>query len=181
MRIKRSAEFVHPVRWRNRDRREDRANGECMAGHLKKDARQYIGCGERKRDIFMTQSFLMKLEEIQPSQLYINSQKLKLVREWFTPASAEVYDPLPVKRLNGRVIFTDGHTRAYAAYRMGMQSVKVYWDEDELDWELYQACVDWCIEAGISSVKAFDTRIVSPEEYELLWIKRCENYQGKCK
>ena len=124
----------------------------------------------------MEMSFDMRIDEIQPSQLYISAQKLDQVLQWFAPVSVNEYGPLPVKELNGRIIFTDGHTRAYAAYRMGLQTVRVHWDEDDLDWDLYQTCVDRCDEAGIKSVKDLETRIVSQEEYEILWIKRCEGF-----
>jgi hypothetical protein len=124
----------------------------------------------------MKQYFFMNIEDIQPSQLYINARKLELVTDWFQPELIDSYEAIPIKELNGRIIFTDGHTRAYVTFKKGFHSIKVYWDEDELDLRLYQSCVDWCLGAGISSVKDFDNRVIDPIEYEKLWIKRCENY-----
>ncbi len=46
----------------------------------------------------------------------------------------------------------------------GLSTVKVYWDEDELDWGIYQRCVDWCLEAGINSVKDLENKIIDPIE-----------------
>jgi len=51
--------------------------------------------------------------------------------------------------------------------------VPVYWDTDELDWEAYGVCVQWCLQEGIHSVLDLQTRVVTAEQYEELWIKRC--------
>lgn len=66
-------------------------------------------------------SFPMKLDVIQPSQLYISSLKLERLQEWFKPEEFDNYDPIPIKELNGRIIFLDGHTRAFAAYLRGVK------------------------------------------------------------
>ena len=121
----------------------------------------------------------MNLKDIQPSQLYINSQKLDNVLEWFKPGQYDSYDAIPIKNLNGKVIFTDGHTRAYAAYIRGLKTIKVYWDEDELDWEAYQICVDWCNLEGIKLIEDLKNRIISPAEYEILWLKRCKDMHNQ--
>jgi len=81
--------------------------------------------------------------------------------------------PIPIKRLNGRVIYTDGHTRAFAAYQRSFTDVPVVWDKDELDWEAYQLCVDWCLEADIRTVMDLKDRVIPPEAYEGLWLGRC--------
>jgi hypothetical protein len=123
----------------------------------------------------MAEYILMDLKDIQPSQLYISSQKLENVLEWFTPSDYDSYDALPIKSLNGKIIFTDGHTRAYATYIRGVKTIKVYWDEDELDWNAYQICVDWCNSEGINSIEDLQARIIEPSEYEVLWLERCRN------
>lgn len=117
----------------------------------------------------------VELKDIKPSQLYINSEKLSKVLKWFNPKDYNSYEPIPIKELDGELIFTDGHTRAYAAYLKGVKTIKVYFDEDELDWNLYRTCVKWCSLENIKSIKDLKNRIITPKEYELLWIKRCEN------
>ncbi len=117
--------------------------------------------------------FLMPLDQIQPSQLYISAQKLAQVMTWWDRQCLATLPPVPVKRLNGRVVYTDGHTRAFAAYQQGFVKVPVVWDEDELDGEAYQICVDWCVDAGIYTVMDLKDRVIPPEAYELLWIGRC--------
>ncbi|MBK5243086.1 hypothetical protein [Clostridium sp.] len=127
----------------------------------------------------MSKDILMNLNDIQPSQLYINSQKLNNVLKWFTPSDYESYDALPIKTLNGKIIFTDGHTRAYAAYIKGVKTINVYWDEDELSWNAYQICVDWCIAEGINSIEDLKGRVIEPSEYKILWLDRCRNMHNQ--
>ena len=127
----------------------------------------------------MTKGILMNLKDIQPSQLYINSQKLKNLLKWFTPSDYESYDAIPVKNLNGQIIFTDGHTRAYATYILGLKTIKVYWDDDELSWNSYQICVDWCNAEGINSIEDLKDRVIEPSEYEILWLDRCKNMHNQ--
>jgi len=122
----------------------------------------------------MTSTFVMKLMDIQPSQLFISPEKLSQVQEKFDPFKPERLQAIPVKKLGSRVIITDGHTRAFAAYEAGLSEVTVFWDEDELDWEAYEICVRWCEEAGIHTIADLQDRVVSAEEYELLWVKRCQ-------
>ena len=124
----------------------------------------------------MTKSFMMKLGEIQPSQLFINSEKLSLVMKTFdvNPRSIE---PIPVKKIGEQIVFVDGHTRAFAAFLKGMSEVKVYWEEDELGWDEYEVCVDWCKKEGINTIADLKERVITSKEYQVLWLDRCEKMQ----
>jgi len=97
-------------------------------------------------------NFKANLADLQPSQLYISAEKLREVERSLGSDELGTIDPLPLKGLGGRTVLTDGHTRAFAAYRQGWECVLVYWDTDELDWEAYEICVRWCLEEGIHSV-----------------------------
>ena len=125
----------------------------------------------------MTKIFVMRLNEIQPSQLFISSEKLSHVMIGLDPLKPESLDPIPVKELGNQVIFTDGHTRAFAAFLCGFSEVRVFWDEDELDWEAYEICVKWCKEEGVYTVADLRDRVVASGEYEVLWLKRCKEMQ----
>lgn len=127
----------------------------------------------------MDDYILMEVKAIQPSQLYISKQKLENVLKWFNPIDYDSYDAIPIKKLNGKIIFTDGHTRAYAAYLKGAKNIKVYFDEDELDWEAYQICVDWCNSEGIKAVEDLKERVINQSDYEVLWIERCRNMHSQ--
>jgi hypothetical protein len=76
---------------------------------------------------------------------------------------------------------TDGHTRAVAALRAGLVSVPLVWDEDELPWDLYRACVAACREQAIESPGDLLPRIISEEEYREKWDKWCENVHERIK
>ncbi|MDH5200865.1 MAG: hypothetical protein OEW93_08260 [Candidatus Bathyarchaeota archaeon] len=125
----------------------------------------------------MTEIFLMSLKEIQPSQLYVSSEKLSIVLEAFSSGDSGSLEPIPVKELNGEIISTDGHTRALALYLKGFSEVEVEWEDTELDWEAYEICVAWCKEEGVFSIADLRNRIVEPLEYQVLWLDRCGKMQ----
>ncbi len=124
----------------------------------------------------MVKTFLMRLDEIQPSQLYISSDKLKSVMKNF-PSQPTSIEPIPLKKLRDRIVFVDGHTRALAAFLHGFSKVPVYWEHEELDWEAYQICVEWCREEGIHTIADLRNRIVPHQQYEKLWYERCAKMQ----
>lgn len=119
-----------------------------------------------------------KLDQLQPSQLYINQDKLSSVQTTTDFSSPEGVQPIPVKDLGGLRMMTDGHTRAFAAYLAGLTSVPTYDDPDNLDWEAYQICVDWCRAEGIHSVTDLAGRVVNAVDYERLWYDRCQIMQS---
>jgi hypothetical protein len=121
----------------------------------------------------------MSLLDIQPSQLYISAPKLRQVQAWLRLDDMGCFEPVPIKELNGKIIFTDGHTRAFALYKLGANDIPVYWDTDDLDWEAYQICVDWCIAAGIRSVADLENRIIGAKLYVQLWHRRCAAMQAE--
>lgn len=120
---------------------------------------------------------MMRLSEIQPSQLYISEVKLKKVRTLLEDVDPRSLDPIPVKKIGDTVFFTDGHTRAYALMEQGVDSVHVFWDEDDLDWLQYLVCVSWCEDAGIREIAHLRGRVVDHSTYRRLWHKRCDAMQ----
>ncbi len=123
--------------------------------------------------------FLMKLSEIQPSQLYVSSQKLSRVMEAAGNLTADSLEPVPVKELGGKVAATDGHTRLLAAHLAGLSVVRAYWDEDDLDWEAYEVCVSWCQQEGVRTAADLEHRVVGPSEYDTLWLRRCREMHAE--
>ena len=124
----------------------------------------------------MTKILFMKLDEIQPSQLYISSDKLSNVMKNFPSRPASI-EPIPVKKLRNQIIFVDGHTRAYAAFQCAFSKVPVYWEDEELDWEAYEICVNWCKAEGIYTIADLKDRVISHQQYEKLWYERCAKMQ----
>lgn len=117
----------------------------------------------------------IELINIQPSQLYISKQKLAKVREKFNPKDISTLDVIPIKKINSIIFYTDGHTRAFAAYQAGFTKIPVIWEDEELDWELYQICIKWCNNEGIYSIADLNDFVIDQKNYELLWYRRCEN------
>lgn len=85
--------------------------------------------------------------------------------------------PIPLATLGNEVIFLDGHTRALAVFLRGASDITVCWEDEEIDWEMYKICVEWCKEEGIRSIADLERRIVSQEDYETLWIQRCRSLE----
>lgn len=121
----------------------------------------------------MTDLFKMKLSKIQPSQLYISQKKLASIENKLQGKGIESLEPIPVKKLGGEIIYTDGHTRAFLALKKGFSEITVEWDTDDLDWEMYEICVQWCKDEGIFSIADLEKRVVTRKEYEIVWYKRC--------
>ena len=119
-----------------------------------------------------------KLDQLQPSQLYISKDKLSAVQATTDFFSPEGVQPIPLKAMGCLRVMTDGHTRAFAAYLAGLTSVPTCDDPDDLDWEAYQICVDWCRAEGIHSVADLAGRVVNTEDYERLWYDRCRVMQA---
>lgn len=125
----------------------------------------------------MKKAFLLHLDKIQPSQLYISQAKLKSVLDLIEKKGFDAPPPIPVIKLRGLIVYTDGHTRAMAACLSGLEKVPVYWDEDELDLQAYEICVDWCLDEGIKSISDLKGRIIPHSDYEILWYERCKKMQ----
>ncbi|MFU8827528.1 MAG: hypothetical protein ACNA70_08565 [Brevefilum sp.] len=121
---------------------------------------------------------LVLLNDLQPSQLYISQAKLSSVAQRLDAALPERIEPIPYKVLDGLKVMTDGHTRAFAAYLAGCAAVPAYKDPDDLDWEAYRICVEWCHAEGIHTISDLAGRVVSTAEYERLWYDRCRKMQA---
>jgi len=116
----------------------------------------------------------LSLRDLQPSQFYISEEKLASVEAWFDPADLSDFEPIPVKLLDGVPVMTDGHTRAVATLRAGLKRVPLVWDEDELDWRLYRACVTACRRRGVVSPADLLGRIIPASEYAEKWDRWCD-------
>ncbi len=116
---------------------------------------------------------MLPMNLLMPSQLYISAEKLRAVREWFDGDLSKM-EPIPVKKLAGRLLMTDGHTRAAAAFLAGLDTLPCTWDTDAMDWAAYAADINLCAEEGITSIEKLAGRIVSAEDYEILWRGRVD-------
>ena len=134
---------------------------------------------QQEQNLIVKDTFTLDILSIQPTQLYISEDKLKAICCWIGTENNYQYDPIPIKRINDNIIFVDGHTRAFALYKLGIREIIVEWEPEEWDWEAYQICVDWCVESNIKSIADLDNRIINGADYESLWHDRCRNMQSQ--
>lgn len=121
--------------------------------------------------------FEMKLTDLQPSQLYINQDKLAKVKQFIEDSGIGKLETIPIKELDGIIIMTDGHTRAFALYKLGFTSVNVCWEDEQLDWDEYRECIKWCNNEKIRTINDLEDKIISHQYYQILWLKRCHDMQ----
>jgi hypothetical protein len=69
----------------------------------------------------------------------------------------------------------------FALSKMGIQEARVIWDEDDMDWDAYWICVQWCLEEGVESVIDLENRILDAEDYQRLWLDRCKRMRKENK
>ena len=115
----------------------------------------------------------VSLRDLQPSQLYVAKDKLEAVLAVWSDREAASLEPVTVRRYGDRLVTTDGHTRALAAYRAGLDAIYVIDDVDDIDDTAYEICVGWCLTEGVRSVADLDDRVVDGSAYERLWLARC--------
>lgn len=111
--------------------------------------------------------FAVPIADLAPSQLFVSAEKLARL-----PPGART-EPVPIRRMGGRLVLTDGHTRAVAAHRTGARVIACVWDTDDLDREAYEICVRWCREEGVLTIADLSRRVVPAADYERLWLDRC--------
>ncbi|MHA1135175.1 MAG: hypothetical protein ACTSSE_01670 [Candidatus Thorarchaeota archaeon] len=125
--------------------------------------------------------FLLLIDQIQLSQIYISSVKLAEVMKAFESGKEDELEPIPIKEIDGNLVSTDGHTRLLAWFLHGHKDVACVWEDTEMDWDAYRICVQWCEQEGIGTIADLKDRILGPEEYQVLWLDRCRVMQDELK
>ena len=109
----------------------------------------------------------IKIEDIQPSQFFIDKTKLEAVKTF-------IHEPddiaIQAKPWNNRYISLDGHTRLYLAVELGYETVKaVISESDEWVWSF----VEEAAKRGITTPK--DMQLLPHDQYEIQWNKYCDS------
>jgi len=115
------------------------------------------------------------IEDLRPSQLYLSAAKLASVLDEFGDEGPN-YGPLPAFEHDGEWYLSDGHTRAFAAYLGGAESLRIERDREVrevYDFDLYLTCIDWCREQDVRTVPDLAGRVLDHETFEEKWIERC--------
>lgn len=111
--------------------------------------------------------FPLNLYMIQPSQLFVNENKLKAISS-FIHKSEDII--IPLMKYKDQYISLDGHTRMKAAELKGIETVYGCMSQDE------EYGIHFSLEAKkrkITSIK--DVKVLNDEDYEREWIQFCEN------
>ena len=122
----------------------------------------------------MPESFALPVDDVRPSQCYLDAERLASVLEWFDFDRPD-YDPLPVIRDDVGWYLTDGHTRAFAAHLAGADELRVVRDPDAeaLPLGIYERCLEWCADEGVTAIADLAGRVVSREAFLEGWVRRC--------
>ena len=113
--------------------------------------------------------FRVKLCDLQPSQFFVDEDKLAAVSTFVHGAEDVV---IPVIPDGDRYIACDGHTRLCAAHRLGLTDALVFLCEVPFD-EI-RDFARMARERGIHSPA--DLTLLSHEEYAVQWDAFCDNY-----
>jgi GNAT superfamily N-acetyltransferase len=118
----------------------------------------------------------IEAEKLQPSQFYINEEKLILLEKEF---NIDIFEPIPIKRLGQDMVMTDGHTRTTYLIQNGYKCIPTIEESDILDWEAYIINVNDCKERGVKS--AFDLLhcIVPNDFFKLNWDNYCDDIHNR--
>lgn len=114
---------------------------------------------------------LISIEVLQPSQFFINTEKLNAVHKWLLSKEQVI---IPVVKINNTLIVADGHTRLYAAVKKGIDKAFIYTTKEP------SYIHDFAKEAMKRNIYHIgDLRELPPAEYETEWISFCNNYFNK--
>lgn len=114
------------------------------------------------------------------SQIYLNADRILAIEKWFVPDDMSIFEPLPVHDFgNGKYTLTDGHSRAYVAYKNGITHIPIVYDLDDIvvgekGQMLYRADIEWCKRFHIENISHLEKRILTGEQYQKLWMERCD-------
>ena len=65
----------------------------------------------------------VRIDQPQPSQLYVDDARVRNALDWFDPDDP-TYDLIPVLHIEGEIVLSDGHIRAFLAYLSGAESLE---------------------------------------------------------
>ncbi len=112
--------------------------------------------------------FSVALRDIQPSQFYVDQEKVKAVGSFILSADDII---LPVIRHGERYISLDGHTRLYLAMLNDWQTVNAV--EDTSDDSIF----DFVAEAQKRHIfTVHDMELVDHSTYEIKWNQFCDEF-----
>ena len=129
------------------------------------------GQGEKVKEYPRVQLLTASLDQIQPSQFYVDEEKLAAVSSFIQGPNDIIIQVLPFE---GRYISLDGHTRLYLAVMKGWNSVRAVMDTSG---DYIYGFVEEAKRRNIHSPK--DMELISHDEYEEKWHRFCDSFFAK--
>lgn len=124
--------------------------------------------GRRIKEYPRVQLLTIPLEQIQPSQFYVDEEKIAAVSSFIRKPDDIIIQVLPYQ---GRFISLDGHTRLYYAVMKGWNSVRAVTDRSG---DYIYGFVEEALRRNIHSPR--DMELVSHGAYEEKWNRFCDEY-----
>ncbi len=92
-----------------------------------------------------SKTFDKRLADLQPSQLYVCREKLKVVEEQIRKEGSGSMEPIPLKKF---------------------EEASVCWEPDEWDWDVYRKCLRWCEKEGVNTPYDLMDRVIDEAEWK---------------
>ena len=118
----------------------------------------------------------IEAKKLQPSQFYINEDKLNLLKRDF---DIELLEPVTIIKLGEDIVITDGHTRTCYLIQKDFQYIPTIKETTKLDWEAYSINVSDCKEKGIVSALDLIKYIVPKDIFEEKWDNYCDDIHNR--
>lgn len=128
----------------------------------------YSADGELIKEYPDANLLTISLDQIQPSQFYVDEEKLAAVSTFIQNPHDIIIQVMPFE---GRYISLDGHTRLYYAVMKGWDTVRAVVDVSN---DYIYGFVEEATRRNIHTPK--DMELVSHSEYEEKWNRFCDDY-----
>ena len=122
----------------------------------------------------------ISIDSLKLCQIYLSQKKMDDILTWFQP-SMNNFEPIYVHDFmkNGDLYITDGHTRAFVAWKYGIKQIPYIYDESEIVTSemgqmQYEEDIVWCNRFNLHHISDLSNRILSEQGYNELWRGRCD-------
>ena len=115
--------------------------------------------------------FKINIEDIQPSQFYVDKNKVESVSSFITNSNDII---VPLDKINDELVSLDGHTRLHLATKRGYKQVYGFYTLAE------GYIKDFVLEAKKRNILTpYDLKVLTHEEYEKKWYTFCNEFFKK--
>ena len=128
----------------------------------------YNSDGQIVKEYPTAQLLTMRLDQIQPSQFFVDEDKIAAISSFIHKSEDIIIQVLPNE---DRFISLDGHTRLYYAVMQGWECVRAVVESSD-DW-VYKFVTE-AQKRGIYTPK--EMALVSHDEYEKKWNRFCDDF-----